>query len=124
MKKIFSICMTALFLIGLQKTNAKKLQLNNFQNPFAQKVRDKDDNDIAISKPEDKSDLKLEIIDGSFYLNLQKQKVTVKEMEEDLNQLLGLEGKHEFVKVSSKKDELGFNHNRYQHFYNDVKVDG
>lgn len=124
MKKIFSIWMVAFLLIGLQKTNAQKLQLKNFQNPFAQKSSDKADNDRAISKPESKSDLKLEIIDGSFYLNLQKQKITVKELEEDLNRLLGLEGKHEFVKVSSKNDELGFNHNRYQHFYNDVKVDG
>ena len=124
MKNLYRLCIATFLLVGFQITNAQKIQLKNFQNPFAQNVSKKGESKRAISKPEEKTELKVVLNNGSFYLNLRKQKVSVRELEEELNQLLGFEENHDFVKVSSKKDKLGFNHNLYQHYYKNIKVDG
>lgn len=61
---------------------------------------------------------------GSVYVNLRGKQVSQSVAESGLLSLLGLSELNAFVKVSDKKDDLGFRHLAYQQYFQGVRVEG
>lgn len=113
----------------------KSQPLPNFTNPFQTNKPSSVDSTLTPKQPSSnqlKSE-KIETVDGSFFVNLRKQKLEFRELENELNDLLGLNDNHSFREISHhehkshgvkrKTDQKEPNHKHYQQYYKGFKVD-
>src|SRR5690606_1489190 len=62
---------------------------------------------------------------GTFLVNATNTKISVSEFSNQLNDYFDLDDQHTFELVNEQRDaSTGYNYYSYQHFYNDVKVNG
>src|SRR5690606_39823721 len=73
--------------------------------------------------PDHGAEASLKSLPGFSY-NLRDQKLSKNQLEQKLNQMLGLNENHSFSVVNTKTDELGFSHIVYQQYYKGIPVDG
>ncbi|CAI8306142.1 MAG: Bacillolysin [Flavobacteriaceae bacterium] len=125
MKKIFSLIVLALFCIPLISSGQVKQITPNFTNPFQQKII-KNNNTVIIPNGNQSSDekQKVEIINGSVWLNLKKKNIDNESLLKEFNSWVNLSSKHTFQKIAEKNDDLGFIHINYQQLYKGVPVYG
>jgi Zn-dependent metalloprotease len=113
----------------------KKQQLPNFTNPF-QTNKPSSVDSLLTPKQASSNQLKskeIETVNGSFFVNLRKHKLEFRELENELNDLLGLNDDHSFREIShhehkshgakQQADQKEPNHKHYQHYYKGIKVD-
>ena len=113
-------------LIGQVKTQ----QLPNFTNPFQTNKASSVDSTLTPN-PSSKQQLKkkgVETLNGSLFVNIEKQKIEFSDLENRLNELLGLNENHSFSEVSyhdhkSQADQKEPKHKHYQHYFKGIKVD-
>ena len=117
-----------ILLANISYAQVKQQTVPNFTNPFPSK---KSVNVNTITSP---SNLKkrsvvknkeiLKTHNGSFFLDLKKQKRTKSSVSNDFNTLFGLNSQHSFKKTIDKTDKSNFNHTNYQQFYKGYPIDG
>ncbi|MFT4849814.1 MAG: Zn-dependent metalloprotease [Sediminicola sp.] len=113
----------------------KSQQLPNFTNPF-QTNKPSSVDSILTPKQSSSNQLKsekIQTIEGSFFVNLRKQKLECHDLENELNDLLGLNNDHTFIEksyhdhksleINQQTDQKELNIKHYQHYYRGVKVD-
>ena len=119
----------ALFIASLSFGQQKQQTVPNFGNPFQSKSSNvksnvsapKNNNPIMISqqpKP------KIEIVNGSFSVNLEKENLTKENAVAQMPSWFGLSQNHTFQQVSERTDELGITHTNYQQYFKGFLIEG
>jgi Zn-dependent metalloprotease len=119
----------AFFIASLSFGQQKQLPVPNFVNPFQSKssnaktsvVAPKSNNNVMnIKQPKPK----IEIVNGSFYANLEKESLTKEISVAQLRNWFGLSENHTFQQVSERTDELGITHTNFQQYFKGFLVEG
>ena len=121
---IYKNALLLLLLCAINYVFAQK-QINpiqNFQSPFKSKSEDK--NRIQNKNPDNQGEFKIEIIKGSFSINIEKYNLTKEQIELNLKSYLSLSEYVSFKKVNERTDDLGFVHINYQQLFNGIPIDG
>jgi Zn-dependent metalloprotease len=98
----------------------------NLTSPFQNKTV-KSSTSIITPNNNNKSSLektKVEIKNGSFFIDLKKERQTDKSVSNNFNALFELNEQHTFQQISNKTDKLGFTHTNFQQFYKGYPIDG
>lgn len=115
-----------MLLLSINLFSQKIINTPSFVNPFQTKKGTTSQN-VLVPKINDtinKSKLKIENYNGSFYVDLSKENKTTEQLTKDLAAWFSLDTNHSFVLLSSKTDELNFTHNYYQQYYKGVLIEG
>ena len=119
----------ALFIASLSFGQQKQQPVPNFVNPFQSKVSNSKSNVIvptnnyatmSIQQPKPK----IEIINGSFSANLEKERLTKENAVAQMPSWFGLSQNHTFQQVSERTDELGITHTNFQQYFKGFLVEG
>lgn len=116
----------ALFFTSFSYGQVKELKVPNTKNLFETKTGQNQstgntaDKQASVYRPVPA----LKIINGSFYANLQKHRVSKASVVLGLNNLLRLNENHSFQQLTENKDELGFTHTTFQQIYKGLPVEG
>lgn len=107
----------------------KPQHLQNFVSPFKNNPKTVSVPTIspsrnAISGKSSQKEIKIETANGSFYYNLEKEKIDKEAVSSNINKWFYLNENHTFKQISEKTDELGFTHINYQQLYNGIPIDG
>lgn len=119
----------AFFIASFSFGQQKQQPVPNFVNPFQSKSSNVKSNVIAptnnnatmnIQQPKPK----IEIINGSFSTNLEKERLTKENAVAQMPSWFGLSQNHTFQQVSERTDELGITHTNYQQYFKGFLVEG
>jgi Zn-dependent metalloprotease len=119
----------AIFMTSLSFGQKTPQPIPNFVNPFQSKSSNVKGNVIAptnnnvtmnIQQPKPK----IEIVNGSFSVNLEKDRLTKENAVAQMPSWFGLSQNHTFQQVSERTDELGITHTNFQQYYKGFVVDG
>lgn len=119
----------ALFIASLSFGQQKQQPVPNFANPFPSKISNGKRNVIvptnnnatmSIQQPKPK----IEIINGSFSANLEKERLTKENVVAQMPSWFGLSQNHTFQQVSERTDELGITHTNFQQYFKGFLVEG
>ncbi len=115
-----------MLLLSINLFSQKIINTPSFVNPFQSKNGITTQNVLAPKTNDtiNKSKLKIENYNGSFYVDLSKENKTTEQLTKDLNTWFSLDTNHSFVLISSKTDELKLTHNYYQQYYKGVIIEG
>ena len=124
-----TVClMICLSLSSIAIGQGKQITLPNVTNPFqGKKLSQKP---VVIVPTMAKTDtikklqLKIENVNGSFYIDLSKENKTANSISKDFNRWFNLDENHTFQLLSTKTDEMQITHNYYQQYYKDYIVEG
>ncbi len=102
-----------------------KLRNVNFGYTFPQKIANKMGMEslrlyMSIQQPKPK----IEIVNGSFSVNLEKDRLTKENAVSQMPSWFGLSQNHTFQQVSERTDELGITHNNFQQYFKGFLVEG
>ena len=117
----------AILGISLLSAQVKQQPIPNFVNPFQSKVTQKTSPILAPKNGSLISNVKqakLEIINGSFSINLEKQNITKEKGIKYFNDWFNLNPNHSFQQISEKTDNLGFTHTNFQQYYKGTAIEG
>lgn len=117
----------AILSISLLSAQVKQQPIPNFVNPFQSKIAQKTSPVIAPKNGSLASNVKpsrLEIINGSFSINLEKQNITKENAIKYFNEWFNLNQNHSFQQISEKTDNLGFTHTNFQQYYKGTAIEG
>jgi Zn-dependent metalloprotease len=126
-KKITTLLLNLMMLLlSINLFSQKIINTPSFVNPFQSKNGITTQNVLAPKTNDtiNKSKLKIENYNGSFYVDLSKENKTTEQLTKDLNTWFSLDTNHSFVLISSKTDELKLTHNYYQQYYKGVIIEG
>ncbi len=119
----------AFFIASLSFGQQKQQPVPNFVNPFQSKSSNVKGNVIAptnnnatmnIQQPKPK----IEVVNGSFSVNLEKERLTKENAVAQMSSWFGLSLNHTFQQVSERTDELGITHTNYQQYFKGFLVEG
>ncbi len=119
----------AFFYASLSFGQKTQQPVPNFANPFQSKSSNVKGNVIAptnnnatmnIQTPK----LKIEVVNGSFSVNLEKERLTKENAVAQMSSWFGLSLNHTFQQVSERTDELGITHTNYQQYFKGFLVEG
>lgn len=115
-----------MLLLSISMFSQKTINTSSIVNPFQSKNGITTQNVLAPKTNDtiNKSKLKIENYNGSFYVDLSKENKTTEQLTKDLNTWFSLDTNHSFVLISSKTDELKLTHNYYQQYYKGVIIEG
>ncbi len=108
----------------------QKLQpVQNLVNPFQTKKNTVVNKVIRPTSPMNvtgtvQTKPNLEMVKGSFSVNVEKQKRNKVAVSKDYNSWFNLNEQHTFKQISEKTDELGIMHTNYQQYYKGIRVEG
>jgi len=116
----------AFLLASISYGQVKQQPTPNFANPFQSKtVQQKtttlvpnSNNTTSIPKKQE-----VETVNGSFSVNLEKQKLKKENAVKNFNSFFNLNEYHSFEKISERTDELGFTHTNYQQLYKGFPIE-
>jgi len=119
----------ALFIASNSFGQQKQQPIPNLVSPFQSKNSNVKSNVIAptnnnatmsIQQPKPK----IEIVNGSFSVNLEKDKLTKENFVVQFPNWFNLSESHTFQQVSERTDELGITHTNLQQYYKGFLVEG
>lgn len=119
----------AFFIASLSFGQKTQQPVPNFVNPFQSKSSNFKGNVIAptnnnatmsIQQPKPK----IEIVNGSFSVNLEKDRLTKENAVAQMPSWFGLSQNHIFQQVAERTDELGITHTNFQQYYKGFLVEG
>lgn len=119
----------AFFIASLSFGQKTQQPVPNFVNPFQSKSSNFKGNVIAptnnnatmsIQQPKPK----IEIVNGSFSVNLEKDRLTKENAVAQMPSWFGLSQNHTFQQVSDRTDELGITHTNFQQYFKGFLVEG
>ena len=115
-----------MLLLSISMFSQKTINTSSIVNPFQTKKGTTSQNVLApkTNNTINKSKLKIENFNGSFYVDLSKENKTTEQLSKDFNSWFNLDNNHSFVLISSKTDELKLTHNYYQQYYKGVIIEG
>jgi len=118
----------AFFIALLSFGQQKQQPVPNFVNPFQSKSSNMKGNVIAPTNNNAKMSLqqtkpKIEIVNGSFSVNLEKERFTKENVVAQMPSWLSLSQNHTFQQVSERTDELGITHTNFQQYYKGFVID-
>lgn len=119
----------AFFYASLSYGQVKQQSVPNFVNPFQKKSSNVKGNVIAPTNNNatmsiQQSKPKIEIINGSFSANLEKERLTKENAVAQMPSWFGLSQNHTFQQVSERTDELGITHTNFQQYFKGFLVEG
>lgn len=119
----------AFFIASLSFGQKAQQPVPNFANPFQSKssnVKSKviapPNNNATMSIQQPKP--KIEIVNGSFSVNLEKDRLTKENAVAQMPIWFNLSENHTFQQVTERTDELGIMHSNFQQYYNGFLVEG
>ena len=123
--KLTGIVITTLFTT-LTYGQTKQQIVPSLTSPFQKKIVNSSLTTIITpnSKNSSSKKPKIEIKNGSFYINLKKEKQSKKSISNNFNNLFELNAQHTFQQISEKTDKLGFTHTNFQQFHKGYPIDG
>jgi Zn-dependent metalloprotease len=119
----------AFFIASLSFGQKTQQPVPNFVNPFQSKISNGKSNVIvpknnnatlSIQQPKPK----IEIINGSFSANLEKERLTKESAVTQMPSWFGLSQNHTFQQISERTDELGITHSNFQQYFKGFLVEG
>ena len=119
----------AFFMASLSFGQKTQQPVPNFVNPFQSKISNgksiviapkSNNNTMSIQQPKPK----IEIVNGSFSANLEKERLTKGNSLAQLRNWFDLSENHTFQQVSERTDELGITHTNLQQYYKGFLVEG
>jgi Zn-dependent metalloprotease len=124
-----TVClMMCLSLSSIAIGQGKQITLPKVTNPFqGKKLSQKPVVIVPTMAKTDtikKSQLQIENVNGSFYVDLSKEKKTSEDLNKSFNSWFKLDQNHTFQLLSSKTDEMQITHNYYQQYYKGFVVEG
>lgn len=117
----------AFFISSLSFGQKKDQSVPNFANPFQTKntkvkgyvIAPSDNNEaIIIQQPI------IEVLNGSFTVNLEKDRMSKENAVAQLSTWLGLSQNHTFQQVAERTDELGITHTNFLQYFKGFLVEG
>ena len=117
----------ALFIASLSFGQQKQQPVPNFVNPFQSKSSNVKGHVIAPSNNNETMSIqqpKIEVVNGSFSANLEKERLTKENAVAQMPSWFGLSQNHTFQQVSERTDELGITHTNYQQYFKGFLVEG
>lgn len=119
----------AFFIASLSFGQKTQQPVINFANPFQSKssnvktnVIAPKNNNAAMSIQQTKP--KIEIVNGSFSVNLEKDRLTKENAVAQMPVWFNLSENHTFQEVSERTDELGITHSNFQQYFKGFLVEG
>ncbi len=118
----------SLFIASITFGQQKQQSVPNFVNPFQSKSVNVKNNIIApkgnnSTENTQKPNQKIPTINGSFSVNLEKEKLSKENAVTQIQTWFGLSENHTFQQVSERTDELGITHTNYQQYFKGYKVE-
>ena len=114
--------LTTTLTFGQTKQQSAPNLTSPFQNKTVKKsstvITPKSNNKRSSEKP------KVEIKNGSFFIDLKKERQPNKSVAGNINSLFELNAQHTFQQMTEKTDKLGFTHTNFQQFYKGYPIDG
>lgn len=119
----------AIFMTSLSFGQKTQQPVPNFVNPFQSKSSNVKNNVIAPTSNNTNMSIqqpkpKIEIVNGSFSVNLEKDRLTKENVVSQMSSWFGLSLNHTFQQVSERTDELGITHTNYQQYFKGFLVEG
>jgi Zn-dependent metalloprotease len=104
----------------------KQQTVPNLTSPFQNKTVKSSSTVITPSSNNKRSPEKpkIEIKNGSFFIDLKKERQPNKSVSSNFNSLFELNAQHTFQQMTEKTDKLGFTHANFQQFYKGYPIDG
>jgi len=124
--KPIGLVVIAALTTSLSFGQTKQQSAPNLTSPFQNKavtnsstfITPKSNNKRSSEKP------KVEIKNGSFFIDLKKERQPNKSVSNNFNSLFELNAQHTFQQMTEKTDKLGFTHTNFQQFYKGYPIDG
>jgi Zn-dependent metalloprotease len=119
----------AFFIASLSFGQQKQQPVPNFVNPFQSKNSNVKGNVIAPTNNKTAMSIqqpkpKIEVVNGSFSVNLEKDRLTKENAVAQMPSWFGLSPNHTFQQVSERTDELGITHTNFQQYFKGFLVEG
>lgn len=119
----------AIFMTSLSFGQKTQQPVPNFVNPFQSKSSNVKGNVIAPTSNNTNMSIqqpkpKIEIVNGSFSVNLEKDRLTKENAVAQMPSWFGLSKNHTFQQVSERTDELGITHTNFQQYFKGFLVEG
>ena len=119
----------AIFMTSLSFGQKTQQPVPNFVNPFQSKSSNVKGNVIAPTSNNTNMSIqqpkpKIEIVNGSFSVNLEKDRLTKENAVAQMPSWFGLSQNHTFQQVSERTDELGITHTNFQQYFKGFLVEG
>ncbi len=123
------VIVVVFFMASLSFGQKMKQPIPNFVNPFQSKTNQSSTNLITPKSSNTVADVqqpktKIEIVNGSFSANLEKERLTKETIVQNFNSWFNLDENHSFQQITERNDELGFTHTNYQQFYKNFPIEG
>lgn len=117
----------AVFLASITYGQVKQQPAPNFVNPFQSKTVQQKSTALVPNQTNTTTKIlqkqETETVNGSFSVNLEKQKLNKENAVKNFNSLFNLNEYHSFQQISERTDELGFTHTNYQQFYKGFPIE-
>jgi len=125
LKPIGLVVIAALTTI-LSFGQTKQQTVPNLTSPFQNKTVKSSSTVITPSSNNKRSPEKpkIEIKNGSFFIDLKRERQPNKSVSSNFNSLFELNAQHTFQQMTEKTDKLGFTHTNFQQFYKGYPIDG
>lgn len=116
-----------MFLASITYGQVKQQPAPNFVNPFQSKTVQQKSTALVPNQTNTTTKIlqkqETETVNGSFSVNLEKQKLNKENAVKNFNSLFNLNEYHSFQQISERTDELGFTHTNYQQFYKGFPIE-